>query len=128
MISWRMALAAALLSIASSGAAQSGWTGIGRGEISGDSGRGAVAGRETQGFRDEFMVCVDGHAIRLLDGELQYRDGRTQAFRIRTLMDAGDCGRPVSLRGGNRDIASFDFTYDPDSLEGAAAIVELYAR
>ena len=128
MNSQRTALAAALLSLASGAAAQTGWTGIGRGEIIGDSGRGAIAGRETQGFRNEIMICVESHALHILDAEIRYRDGRTQALRIRARMDAGDCGRPIALRGGNRDIASLDVAYEPASLGGARAIVEVFAR
>ena len=124
----RAAMAIASFSMVSVAAAQTGWTRIGRSEVAGDGGRATIPGRTEQGFRNELMICVEGRAIRILNGELRYRDDRTQRLRGLGIVRANACSSFFRLAGRNRDIASIDLTYDPASLEGGAAIVEIYAR
>ena len=119
------AAGAALL--AAPAAAQSGWMRIGASEVSGDTGRATVSARGQPQFR-ELMICVEQHPIKITGGEIRFRDGRTQALRLRSLIDKQDCSSFLRLSGRERDIASVDLTYDAASLSGQASRVELYAR
>jgi hypothetical protein len=105
--------------------AQSGWSMIGQRDVD-PEGRRHNQCRVEQHQR--LMFCTERHAIRLLDGVIHYRDGRTQNVRVRTRLEADRCGRSIELSGRNKDVASMDITYEVASLAGAQARVQLYAR
>ncbi len=119
-------LAAIAMVVAAPAAAQSGWTGVGGRRVGGDAGRGTITVRWQAQFR-EIMFCVEGRAVRLLDADIRFRDGRSQNVRIRSRIPDGGCSR-VSAVGRNRDIATVDIAYDPASLEGGRVDVDLFAR
>lgn len=120
------AAAAIVLALAAPALAQSGWTAVGGRAVSGEAGRDTIAVRWQPQFR-EIMFCVEGRAVRLLDGTVRYRDGRSQSVRVRARIADGACSRMANV-GRNRDIATVDIAYDPASLEGGRTEVEVFAR
>lgn len=125
----RMAKAAGLAAIlmAAPAAAQSGWSMIGQRDVGPEADHDTITVRVEEQHQ-QLMFCTERHAIRLLDGVIHYRDGRTQNVRVRTRLEADRCGRSIELAGRNKDVASMDFTYEVASLGGAQARVQLYAR
>lgn len=76
----------------------------------------------------EVQFCVEGHALRLLDANVTFHDGQSQAVPLRTTVRARACSRAYSLRGTNREIASLSVTYDGAALASATATVQILAR
>ena len=108
-------------------AAQSGWMGIGRREVSDSVDRDTIRARGNAQYR-QIMICVEQAPVRFHDVNVRYRNGRTQDVRLRSLIRAGGCTRFIDLRGRERDIDAVDFTYEAASLGRQRARVELYAR
>jgi hypothetical protein len=122
------AAAAALLAVMATGAAaQSGWTDIGRGTISGDSGAVTIQGSSTQRWR-ELMFCTEGHEVRINEAALHYADNRTQEIRIRARIPLGGCSRMLSMNSRGQVLSSVDLSYDVASLAGGTVRVQLFAR
>jgi hypothetical protein len=76
----------------------------------------------------EIMFCAEGSPVKLLDAQLRFHDGQSQTLQMRSRVRAGGCSRTYALRGHDRQIASVSVTYDPASLGGATAQVQLLAR
>jgi len=73
------------------------------------------------------MFCTQDHAVRLSEATVRFRDGRAQNVRIRARVADGGCSRMATV-GRNRDIESVDVGYEPASLEGTRARVQLFGR
>lgn len=104
-----------------------GWTTIGSAEISDPSGRSTIAIREDGPFR-EIMMCVEQAGLEIQRASISYRDGRTQAIRLRGRVSEGDCTRSLALSGRERAISTIDLGFDPATLDGARARVQIVAR
>jgi hypothetical protein len=125
----RIAKAAGLAAIlmAAPAVAQSGWSMIGYRDVGPEADHDTITVRVEEQHQ-QLMFCTERHAIRIIDGIVHYRDGRSQNVRVRTRLEADRCGRSIDLSGRNKDVATMDFTYEVASLAGAQARVQLYAR
>ncbi|HEV2816368.1 MAG TPA: hypothetical protein VGW40_03990 [Allosphingosinicella sp.] len=120
-------VSAAALVAAMPALAQSGWTHIGQAVAGADASSATIAAHGDPRYR-QVMVCVEGHAIRLTDTILRYQDGRIQTMQLRARVPEGGCSRMSDLGGRNRLIQSAEVGYDPATLQGARATVQLFAR
>ena len=120
-------VAAAALIAAMPVLAQSGWTHIGEAVAGADARSATIAPRGDPRYR-EVMVCVEGHVIRLNDTVIHYQDGRTQTLQLRARVADGGCSRMSEVGGRNRLIQSAEIGYDPATLQGGRATVQLFAR
>jgi hypothetical protein len=107
--------------------AQSGWTHIGQATASAAAPRATIVAQGDPRHR-QVMVCVEGHVIRLNDTVLRYKDGRTQNLQLRARIPDGGCSRMIELIGRTRQIESAEVGYDPATLQGGNATVQLFAR
>ena len=107
--------------------AQSGWTHIGEAAAAASARSATIAAHGDPRHR-QVMVCVEGHAIRLTDTMVRYQDGRTQTLQLRARIPDGGCSRMIELTGRTRQIESADVGYDPATLQGGNATVQLFAR
>ena len=118
--------AAAVAAIAGPAAAQgSGWTPVGRAMVAPDAASGTIEVRWQRAFR-EAMLCVDGHGIRLAAATFRFEDGTTKVVKLRQALADGGCSKPFSMP--RKTVSSADIGYDPASLGGAKAKVQLTAR
>jgi len=126
-IRWGIASAVAMVA-AMPVLAQSGWTHIGQAVANADSRSATVTVvRDDPRFR-QVMICVEGHAIRLTDTIIHYQDGRTQTMQLRARVPEGGCSRMSELGGRNRLIQTAELGYDPATLQGGSATLQLFAR
>ena len=116
----------AALAVAAPAWAQ-GWITIGSAEIGDPSGQSTIAIRSDGSFR-EIMICVEQAGLHIQRASISYRDGRTQPIRLRGRVADGDCTRSLALSGRNRAISAIDLGFDPASLGGARARVQVVAR
>lgn len=107
--------------------AQSGWTHIGEAAASAGARSATIAARGDPRYR-QVMVCVEGHVVRLTDTLIRYKDGRSQTLQLRARVPDGGCSRMIELTGRTREIASAEVGYDPATLQGGSATVQLFAR
>ena len=107
--------------------AQSGWTHIGEAKAEASAGSATIAAHGNARHR-QVMVCVEGHVIRLNDTVVRYQDGRTQTLQLRARIPDGGCSRMAELGGRTRQVASAEVGYDPATLQGGSATVQLFAR
>jgi hypothetical protein len=122
------AAAAAILALTATGAAaQSGWTEIGHGPVSGDSGQATIQGSSSARWR-ELMICTEGHEIRINDLTLHFADARTQSVRLRARLPLGGCSRMLSMNSRGQALSSVDIAYDSASLAGGTVRAQLFAR
>ena len=120
------AIAMAGLALAAPAWAQ-GWTTIGSADIGDPSGQSRIAIRADGPFR-EIMMCVEQAGLHIQRASISYRDGRTQAVRLRGRVADGDCTRSLPLSGRERVINEIELGFDPASLGSARARVQIVAR
>ena len=120
-------LAALAVSAATPAFAQSGWRGIGRAQADPGAGSVTITAHDDDPYR-EYMICLEGGPVRLLDAQLHYRDNRVQTYRIRARVADGACSRSAGATGRDKTIATMDVAYDPASLNGSRPRFELYVR
>lgn len=107
--------------------AQSGWTHIGQATAGSGASSATIAAHGDPRYR-QLMVCVEGHLIRLNDAIIHFQDGRTQTIQLRARVADGGCSRMSEVGGRNRLIQSAEIGYDPATLQGGSATVQLFAR
>lgn len=77
----------------------------------------------------EIMFCVDGgDSIQLVSAELRFRSGESQALILRTRLRAGACSRVYNLRNRTAELGEVSLSYDPASLRGTPAPVQVLVR
>ena len=126
-IRWGIAAAAAMLATMPA-LAQSGWTHIGQAAANADARSATITVVRDDPRFHQVMICIEGHAIRLTDTIIHYQDGRTQAMQVRARIAAGGCSRMSELGGRNRLIQTAELGYDPATLQGGSATLQLFAR
>jgi hypothetical protein len=126
--SGRAAVAAAAMIAAAPAAAQSGWTMIGQTAVAADASSGTITPRRSEARHREIMLCVEDRPLRLNDVTIRFQDGRNQNVRLRARIVAGLCGRMIELSVRNQIVDAVEIAYDPVTLEGNRARVQLYAR
>ena len=107
--------------------AQPGMGMIGQKIVGAELDRDTITARGDEPSR-EIMFCVEEAPVHFQEVTVRFANGTAQNIRLRSLVAAGRCSRTIELRGGNRDIASVDFTYQSASLGGGRARIQLYAR
>ena len=124
----RVVLAAGLTALAAAAAAQgTGWHTIGQAKAAADSAKVVIAARGEPRNR-EIMFCIDGHGMNLLNATIAFEGGRTQSIKINERLADGRCSRGRPLSGRNKGAQSAEITYDPASLAGGTARVQLFVR
>jgi hypothetical protein len=104
-----------------------GWHGIGQALAPADAGSVTVAahGEPTD---HEFMICIEGHVMRLNQGTLHFQGGGTQVMRFSERVADGGCSAGHGLSGHNHAIESADVSYDQAILAGGTVHVQLFVR
>lgn len=126
MINWKAAALAALVAGSAPALAQSGWAQVGQSVASGAEGSTTMTPTLDPRYR-QVMFCVDGHAIRLNQAVIHFEGGVQQTIAIRARVTDGGCSRMVGL-SSRHTIERVEVAYDPATLDGASAHVQLYAR
>jgi hypothetical protein len=126
MIRWKAAAIAVLAAASAPALAQSGWAQVGSSTAEAGAGTTSMTPTLDPRYR-EIMFCVEGHPIRLNDATFHFEGGTQQTIRVRARVAAGGCSR-MSVIGSRRTIERVEIAYDPATLAGASARVELYAR
>ena len=108
-------------------AAQSGWATLVEHEATGDTDHLALD-VPNQNRAMQIMLCVDGHVIQVQSLSVRGRGGATQNITVRARVPAGGCSRIMDLHGSDRDIAGVTVTYQPASLQGGTAQVQVLTR
>jgi len=117
-------LALAAPAVAQSG---SGWHGIGQSVAPADAGSVTVT-THAETNNHEFMVCIEGHIMRVNQATLHFEGGGTQMMRISERVADGGCSAGKSLNIRNHALESVDVTYDQALLAGGSARVQLFVR
>jgi hypothetical protein len=126
MINWKAAALAALVAASAPAIAQSGWARVGGSTAEAGAATTSMIPTLEPRYR-EIMFCVDGHLIRLNDATIHFEGGTQQTVRVRARVADGGCSR-MSMIGSRRTIERVEIGYDPATLAGVNARVELYAR
>ena len=129
MIERTKAALAAVLAIvgATPLAAQSGWSSIGSGSLSGPSGRATVAAHGDPAYR-QLMLCAEGHPVRLVDIVVTYADNHSQTIHDSERLTNGACGRMLDLVSRRQAVTSVDLVFDASSLADGTVRIDLFAR
>jgi hypothetical protein len=126
MIGWRAAALAALAAVSAPALAQSGWAQVGHSVAAAGQGSTTMTPTLDPRYR-ELMFCVDGSVIRLNDATIHFDGGTQQTIRVRARVTNGGCSRMFTL-SSRHTIQRVEVAYDPVTLGGASAQVQLYAR
>ncbi len=126
MIMRKAAAIAVLVAASAPAIAQSGWAQVGNSLAEASAGTTSMTPTLDPRYR-EIMFCVDGHLIRLNDATIHFEGGTQQTVRVRARVVDGGCSR-MSMIGSRRTIQRVEIAYDPATLAGASAHVQLYAR
>jgi len=126
MIMRKAAAIAVLVAASAPAIAQSGWAQVGNSLAEASAGTTSMTPTLDPRYR-EIMFCVDGHLIRLNDATIHFEGGTQQTVRVRARVADGGCSR-MSMIGSRRTIQRVEIAYDPATLAGASAHVQLYAR
>jgi hypothetical protein len=108
-------------------AAQSGWATLVERPINADVDQQAMD-VPSQNRAMQVMICIDGHAVQLQTLDLRFRGGSTQRLVIRARVPASGCSRIMDVHSGDRDIAGVTVVYQPASLQGASAQLQVLTR
>ena len=129
MIHFKRAAAAAILAIwaATPVGAQSGWSNVGHGSLAGPTARATIPAHSDPAYR-QLMLCVEGHAVRVVDVVVTYADNHSQTIHDGERFAPGECGRMFDLSTHRQAITSVDIVFDLPSLAGATVQVDLFAR
>lgn len=124
----KTALAAALAMIGAAPlAAQTGWSSIGSGSLSGPAGRATLAAHGDPAYR-QLMLCAEGHPVRLVDIVVTYADNHSQTIHDSERLANGACGRMLDLSSRRQAVTSVDVVFDAPSLADGTARIDLFAR
>ena len=127
MIKRKAAALAVLVAASAPAIAQSGWAQVGQAVAQASASAATVSSPVLDPRYREGMICVDGHLIRLNQAIIHYEGGTQQTIQLRARVANGGCSRGFGLNS-RHTIQSVEVTYDPATLEGASAHVQLYAR
>ena len=126
MTQWKAAALAVLAASSAPAIAQSGWAQVGNSVAEAGAGTTSMTPRLDPRYR-EVMFCVDGSVIRLNDATIHFEGGTQQTIRLRARVTNGGCSRMFTLNS-RHTIQRVEVAYDPATLNGATAHVQLYAR
>lgn len=112
---------------ASPAAAQSGWTMLGQRQVNDRVDRDVISVPGGRRFA-QVRLCAYGHAVRLYDLDMRFRNGGNQDVKVAAILEPGKCTRAIALNGPRRNIASVRFTYEATSPDRARAEVRLFGR
>lgn len=107
--------------------AQSGWLTLGQATADGQADQ-QVIDIAAQNRSLQIMICVEQHDVQLRDLDIRFRDGRTQHLQLGGRLRKDNCSRILGVGGRDHDIASVTVHYDPASLQGASALLQVATR
>ena len=126
MTNWKAAAIAVLAAGSVPALAQSGWAQVGQSTVSASTDKATMNPTLDPRYR-ELMFCVDGSVVRLNDATIHFEGGTQQTIRVRARVTNGGCSRMFML-SSRHPIQRVEVAYDPATLGGATAHVQLYAR
>ena len=126
MTQWKAAALAVLVAGSAPAIAQSGWAQVGNSVAEAGAGTTSMTPTLDPRYR-QVMFCVEGHLIRLNGATIHFEGGTQQTLQVRERVTAGGCSRMFSLNS-RRTIQRVEVAYDPATLAGNNAHVQLYAR
>ena len=127
MIERKAAAFAVLVAASAPALAQSGWAQVGQATAQSSASATTLDRPVLDPRYREGMICVDGHAMRLNQATVRYESGNQTTINLRARVTNGGCSRAFGINS-RHTIQSVEVTYDPATLEGASAHVQLYAR
>jgi len=126
MIKRKAAALAVLAGLSAPALAQSGWAQVGHSTAAGSQDKTMMTPTLDPRYR-EGMICVDGHVIRLTEATLHFEGGTSRSVRLGARVTDGGCSRSFTF-GSRSRIERIEVGYDPATLNGNSAQVQLYAR
>lgn len=106
---------------------RSAWETIGTRAIDGGIDRETIPVRGRERFR-EVRFCAQRRPLRILGANADFRNGGTQDLNATAILSAGECSRPIDLRGRARDITAIRMTYAKFRVFSRAAVIRVQAR
>lgn len=76
----------------------------------------------------QLRLCAQRKSVRVFGLDVRFANGARQALPVRRLVLAGDCTRPLTVAGGNRNISAVRIAYWAENFGVTRARVRVFAR
>jgi hypothetical protein len=103
------------------------WQTIGTRNVDGTIDRETIRVRGNERFR-ELRICASRRPIRILGANVDFANGGSQDLNATSILSAGECSRPIDLRGRARDITQVRMTYAKFRIFSRTPILTVQAR
>jgi hypothetical protein len=114
--------------IATSASAQrGGWETIGTRNVNGTIDRETIRVRGNERFR-ALRICAQRRPVRILGANVDFANGGSQDLNATSILSAGECSRPIDLRGKARDITQVRMTYAKFKIFSRTPVLIVQAR
>jgi hypothetical protein len=107
--------------------AQRAWETIGSRNVDGGVDRATINVRGNERFR-AVRICAQRRPVRVLGANVDFANGGSQDLNATSILSAGECSRPIDLRGKARDITRVRMTYAKFRVFSRAPRVIVQAR
>ena len=111
----------------SASAARGGWETIGTRNVNGTIDRETIRVRGNERFR-ALRICAQRRPIRILGANVDFANGGSQDLNATSILSAGECSRPIDLRGKARDITQVRMTYAKFKIFSRTPVLVVQAR
>lgn len=111
----------------SASAARGGWETIGTRNVNGTIDRETIRVRGNERFR-ALRICAQRRPIRILGANVDFANGGSQDLNATSILSAGECSRPIDLRGKARDITQVRMTYAKFKIFSRTPVLIVQAR
>ena len=103
------------------------WETIGTRTVDGTVERTTVRVRGNQRFH-ELRLCAARRPVRILGANVDFANGGSQDLNATSILSAGECSRPIDLKGRARDITQVRMTYAKFKLFSRTPVLRVQAR
>jgi hypothetical protein len=76
----------------------------------------------------QLRLCASRKPVRVFGLDVRFANGTRQSLPVRRYVLAGDCTRPLTIAGGNRNIDSLRIAYQAENFGVTRARVRVFAR
>ena len=118
---------AGALSTPASAARGDAWETIGTRTVDGTVERTTVNVRGDKRFH-ELRLCAARRPVRILGANVDFANGGSQDLNATSILSAGECSRPIDLKGRARDITQVRMTYAKFKLFSRTPVLRVQAR
>jgi hypothetical protein len=108
-------------------ARRGGWETIGSRNVNGTIDRETIRVRGNERFR-EMRICASRRPIRVLGANVDFANGGSQDLNATSILSAGECSRPIDLRGRARNITQVRMTYAKFKIFSRTPVLTVQAR